>query len=89
MDPHVRIDMDSIFGVCGLHTSWMGFGAQAVDLDKPFTSETSFRSFLGAGGALRPGFTPDRFAAAIIEAYVAKDCRGKLVRVPPKWRRRS
>lgn len=74
----VRIEMDGIFGIGGSHMSWLGFAAHAVDFDKPFLSETGYRSFLGVGGRLVAGFTPDLFAAAIIESHVRKTLKGKL-----------
>lgn len=82
----VRIEMDSLFGICGLHTSWIGFGAHAVDLDKPFLSETGFRSFLGVGGALCSGYTTDSFARAVIEVHLAKELRGKLRAIDARYR---
>lgn len=67
----VRIEMDGIFGIGASNMSWLGFAAHAVDFDKPFVSETGYRSFLGVGGALAAGYTPDTFAASIIAAHVA------------------
>lgn len=74
----VGIEMDGIFGIGASHMSWLGFAAHAVDFDKPFLSETGNRSFLGVGGMLVAGFTPDLFAAAIIESHVRKALKGKL-----------
>lgn len=54
-------------------------------MNKPFLSETGYRSFLGVGGALRPGYTPDGFAAAIIDGYVTKELRGKLRTIEPTY----
>jgi hypothetical protein len=79
----VRIEMDGIYGIGASHMSWIGFGAHAVEQDKPFLSETGYRSFLGAGGALRPGFTPESFAAGIVAAYVEGDLKGRLRKIVP------
>lgn len=77
----VAIDMDGIFGIGASHMAWLGFAAHAADLDKPFLSETGYRSFLGCGGALQPGFTPATFAAEIIAAYVRHELKGRLVAI--------
>lgn len=79
----VRIEMDGIYGIGASHMSWIGFAAHAVEPDKPFLSETGYRSFLGAGGSLRPGFTPERFAAEIVAAYVEGDLKGRLKKIVP------
>jgi len=82
-DMRVRIEMDGLFGIGASHMAWMGFAAHAVEKCKPFLSETGYRSFLGVGGTLEPGFTPDRFAEAIIAAYVERDLKERLVRIAP------
>jgi hypothetical protein len=66
----VHIEMAGIFGVASFYGAWCGFAAHAIDLDKPFLSETGYRSFLGIGGDLRPGFTPDTYAKEIIASYM-------------------
>jgi hypothetical protein len=78
----VRIEMQGLLGICS-SAAWLGFAAHAVEKNKPFLSETGYRSFLGVGGTLRPGYTPDIFSAAIIEAYVARELKGKLRRIVP------
>lgn len=82
----VRIHMDGVFGICASSMAWMGFGAHAVDFDRPFLSETGFRSFLGVGGALFPGYTPSTFAAAIVSAHVDKTLKGKLRPIDHRYR---
>ena len=74
----VRIEMDGLFGVGASCMSWIGFAAHAVDWTKPFLSGTGYRSFLGVGGALAAGYTPDMFAASIISAHVSKELKGQL-----------
>jgi len=83
----VRIEIQGLFGIGSGAMSWLGFSAHAVDFDKPFLSETGYRSFLGVGGALVPGHTPESFCAAIIEAYVARELKGKLRMIAPQYRR--
>lgn len=79
----VRIEMDGLFGIGASHMAWLGFAAHAVEKNKPFLSETGYRSFLGVGGTLTPGFTPDTFAAAIIAAHVERELKGRLCRIEP------
>jgi hypothetical protein len=79
----VGIEMDGLYGIGASHMSWIGFSAHALDCDKPFLSDTGYRSFLGVGGALRPGYTPETFAASIIAAYIEHDLKGRLRKIVP------
>lgn len=81
----VRIEIDGLFGIAW-HSCWLGFAAHAVDRDAPFLSETGYRSFLGAGGPLTPGHTPETFAAEIIAAHVQTELKGKLRKIASKRR---
>jgi hypothetical protein len=83
----VRITMDGIFGIASNVYHWIGFSARAVELDKPFLSETGYRSFIAIGGALEPGFTPDSFAREVIAAHVKHALKGKLPAIRPEHRR--
>lgn len=50
-----------------------------------------YRSFLGVGGELEAGYTPEDFACGIIGAYVEQTLKRKLVKLVPisaKRRRR-
>lgn len=82
----VRIEFDGIFGIGSNSGFWHGFSAHAVDHDKPFLSETGYRSFLGLHADAVPGLTPDRFVQAVIERHVARELRGRLVTIAPRWR---
>lgn len=84
----ILIALDGMFGIAHC-TVWGGFAAHAVDWDKPFISETGYRSFLGVGGDLAPDITPDAFAKAIIAAHIKRHMKGKLVAIDPKHRERS
>ena len=79
----VRIEMEGLFGIGAAHTSWLGFAAHAVETTKPFLSDTGYRSFLGAGGEFVANHTPDSFATAVIETYVAKELKGRLRGIVP------
>lgn len=85
----VRIAMDGIFGLASNVYHWLGFAAHAVDYDKPFLSETGFRSFIAIGGELAPGFTPDTFAREAIRAQVKRENKGKLLAIKPEYRARK
>lgn len=82
-DMRVRIDMQGMFGIAATAMAWMSFGANAIDLDRPFLSETGYRSFMGCGGALEAGYTPDTFAAAIVRSHVERDLKEKLRKITP------
>lgn len=77
----VRIEMEGLFGIGASHMSWLGFAAHAIDKTKPFLSDTGYRSFIGAGGALHAGYTPDSFATAIVASHVQMALKGKLVEI--------
>jgi hypothetical protein len=87
-DMPVRIKMDGIMGICGRISIWPGFGAYAVEPDKPFFSETGYRSFLSVRADMVPGLTPDAFAKLAIESYIAGECKGRLRAVKPEYRGR-
>lgn len=79
----VRIEMDGVFGIGATHMSWLSFSAHVIEQSRPFLSDTGYRSFMGVGGALRAGYTPDAFAAYIVEAFVERDLKGKLKKIVP------
>lgn len=82
-DMRMLIEMEGMFGIAASAMAWMGFAAHAIDNDRPFLSETGYRSFLGCGGALEAGYTPDTFAAAIICSYVERELKGRLRKITP------
>jgi hypothetical protein len=82
----IHIEMEGILGVASDVYQWLGFSAHALEFDKPFISETGFRSFIAIGGALEPGYTPDRFAAEVISAHVKHQLRGKLLAIGAEYR---
>lgn len=85
-DVSVRIEMDGLFGICAAVHFWLGFAAHAVDWDRPFISETGYRSFLNIHAAPAPGLTPDTFAAEVVAAFVARERKGKLVGIEQRYR---
>lgn len=86
----VRIEMDGMFGICATVSVWPGFSARAIEFDRPFLSETGYRSFLGLHhGELAPKLTPDAFARDAVSAYVRHELRNRLVAIEPQYRERS
>ncbi len=83
----VRIEMQGLFGIGATFMSWLGFYAHAVDTTAPFISDTGYRSFLGVGGTLQSGHTPDSFTKAIVSAYVSEQLRGRLLSISSRYRR--
>jgi hypothetical protein len=77
----VRIEQDGMFGVGTGPMFWPGFGAHAVDYQRPFISETGYRSFIGCQADIVAGITPDAFAREIIQAHIQRDCKGKLRKI--------
>jgi hypothetical protein len=77
----VPVTMDGMFGIAASMSVWPGFEAYAVDYDKPFLSETGYRSFLGCHAEMVPGLTPDVFVHEMLQQYVNSECKGKLRRI--------
>lgn len=69
----VRIEQDGMFGIGASAMLWPGFSAHIVDHDKPFLSETGYRSFLGIQAAMIPGMTPDTVAREVIRGLIASE----------------
>ncbi len=80
--------MDGMLGICQSMSLWPGFSANVVEPEKPFFSETGFRSFIGVHADSSPGITPDEFARAVITAHIRTECKGKLRPVKDEYRGR-
>ncbi len=85
----VRIEMDGIFGIGASFAYWPGFSAHAIDRDRPFISQTGYRSFLGIHADAVPDMMPDAFVAKVLAAHVAKELKGGLVAIAPSYRERA
>jgi hypothetical protein len=83
----VRIELNGMFGIGSTSCLFPGFYAHAVDLDRPFLSETGFRTFLGVSGQLVPSLTTEDFARETIAVHVRRELKGKLL--PIETRRRA
>ncbi|MEM6944393.1 MAG: hypothetical protein AAF565_11650 [Pseudomonadota bacterium] len=82
----VRIEMEGMFGIGSGWGFWPGFAAHAVDPEKPFLSETGYRSFLGLHADPMPGHTPQSFTHLIIERYVADALGGRPLEISDRWK---
>lgn len=82
----VRICMEGFFGIGTCYLDYMNFTANAVEWDKPFLSETGYRSFYGCFGALEAGYSPDAYAAATIGSHVVNELKGKIPLIQPEYR---
>ncbi|MGH6846307.1 MAG: hypothetical protein ACREC0_02375 [Methylocella sp.] len=82
----VRVEMKGMFGIGSTSGPFPGFYAHAVDRDRPFLSETGFRSFLGVSGQMTPGLTPEAFAHAVVAAYVDRELKGRLKTIERRYR---
>lgn len=83
----VRVEIEGVFGIASGFGFWPGFSARAVEPDKPFLSETGFRSFLGSYADPAPGMSPETFAREAIASYVRKELKGKLLRIEERYRK--
>lgn len=75
----VKIELHGMFGIGSTSCLFPGFYAHAVDWERPFFSETGFRTFLGVSGQLVPGLTTKDFARETIAAYVRQELKGRLL----------
>jgi hypothetical protein len=85
----VRIEQDGMFGVGHASMFWPGFGAHTVDYQRPFISETGYRSFLGCQAEIVPGVTPASFARQMLAAYLKEHCKGKLSNIERSYAERE
>jgi hypothetical protein len=81
----VRIEQDGLFGIGTFTCSAPGFSAHAVDYDKPFLSETGYRSFIGSRPEIAPGMTPDVMAREMINSYMNRECKAKAKRIEQSY----
>jgi hypothetical protein len=83
----VRIEFDGIYGCC-----FPGFGAHAVDWDRPFLSETGYRSFLGSHNHFAAGMSVADYVRATLESFIADKkygLKGRLLAIKPEYAERQ
>jgi hypothetical protein len=84
----VRVEIEGMFGIGSGFCYWPGFSAHAVDFDRPFLSETGYRSFLGIHADPAPNLTPDEFVRKVIDAHVARELKGRLLAIEARYHER-
>lgn len=77
----VRIEQDGIYGIGAGTGALLGFETHAVDYNRPFISNTGYRSFIGVHGNMPRGVTPDAVAAEVIKAHIDQQLKGKLQKI--------
>ncbi|MEO1193551.1 MAG: hypothetical protein AAFY02_17450 [Pseudomonadota bacterium] len=88
LDTQVRVEIEGIFGTASGFYFYPGFSAHAVDLHKPFLSETGYRSFLGIHAEPQPDLSPERFVSEVLTAYVTKELGGRPLCIAERYRQR-
>ena len=83
----VAIEMDGMFGIGATSMYWLGFSAHMIDRSKPFISATGYRSFLGINAPVLPSLTVDGFVREVLEAFIRKELKGKLVTIEERPKR--
>lgn len=82
----LNVEMTGMFGIGATAMPYLGFSVRAVDLSKPFLSETGYRSFLGVSVAPEAGMTTADFVCRVVEIHVAEELKGKLLHIAPQFR---
>lgn len=78
----VRVTTDGLLGIGGS----AGFAAHAVEMNRPFLSDTAFRSFLGCRIEDAHGCTFYAFAVTVMRSHIARELEGKLSPIQPRYR---
>jgi len=82
----VCIKLEGLLGIGASVMFWPGFAAHAVDFERPFLSETGYRSFLGIAAEPYACVLPQEFAEKVIAAYVRTELKGKLAPIHQRYR---
>lgn len=80
----VRIELGGLFGIGARHMYYPGFAARTVEWDKPFISESGFRSFLGLWAEPFSCILPHEFCCKVIQTYISEELKGKLRVIAPR-----
>lgn len=77
----IRIEWEGLYSITEIQ-----FGAHAVDLDKPFISETGYRSVMTYEIDCTGGAPPvDALVHDLIEHHIASALKGRLVAIKPEY----
>jgi len=78
----VRIEYQGLYGICGFQ-----FSASAVEWDRPFLSDTGYRSFMLHGIDVSGGVpTVDVLIADLLEQHIDRELKGRLVAITQQYR---
>lgn len=88
-DIPIHIEIEGMFGIGAKHMPYAGFSARAVDVTKPFISETGYRCFLGCSVEAEMGMTPKDFVSRLLEHFIRDDLKGKLVTIAERYRKNA
>jgi len=78
---NIQIEISGMFDIGAKHFPFANFSAKAIDCDKPFISETGYRSFLGCSVEPETGMTTEGFVARILERFIREELKGKPVAI--------
>lgn len=81
---HACVEMGGMFGIGATAMPYLGFSVRAAEASKPFLSSTGYRSFLGCTVEPEQGMTPEGFVRRVIDTYIERELRGKLVPIMPE-----
>ena len=82
-DIPVRVEMEGMLGIVS-HCHWLGFAIHAVDRDRPFLSETGYRSFLGVHADPAKDVAVDQFVETVLRSYLSEELGGHPVALIPR-----
>ena len=80
----VKVVMGGMLGIAS-HAYWLGFAIHAIDWERPFLSETGYRSFLGVSIDIQPDIAPDDFVRRVLKAYLRDELGGKPVAIASRY----
>lgn len=81
---NVRIVMEGMLGIARDPVS--SFSAHAVDLEKPFISDTGYQSFIGWKFPFSPGMRPDDYVNTALARHIKRHLKGMLYMIEPSYR---
>lgn len=87
-DIPVRVEMEGMLGIAS-HCHWLGFAIHAVDRDRPFLSETGYRSFLGMHAEPVAGLSVDGFVTMVLSTYLKRELKSDLLEIGAQYRERA
>lgn len=82
----VHIETDGLYDIGMSVMFYPGFSAHAVNPDRPFISETGYRSFYGLHAEPVTDMTFDAFVTEVIRSHIRHQLKGKLVAIVDRYR---